>query len=87
MGHHLVTKSDEARFTLRVRDMLPRGAWIAPEVEGQPYRNESLLFPWIIAGLSALGGAVTERTAQLPTTAAAVVAAVFTLCLGAGLFA
>lgn len=86
VGHHLVIKSDEARFTLLARDMLRRGAWIAPEVEGQPYRNKPLLFPWIIAGLSVLGGAVTERTAQLPAAAAAVVAAVFTLCLGARLF-
>lgn len=86
VGHHLVIKSDEARFTLLARDMLRRGAWIAPEVEGQPYRNKPLLFPWIIAGLSALGGAVTERTAQLPAAAAAVVAAVFTFCLGARLF-
>ena len=86
VGHHLVIKSDEARFTLLARDMLHRGAWLAPEVEGQPYRNKPLLFPWIIAGLSALGGVVTERTAQLPAAAAAVVAAVFTLCLGDRLF-
>jgi 4-amino-4-deoxy-L-arabinose transferase-like glycosyltransferase len=86
VGHHLVIKSDEARFTLLARDMLRRGAWIAPEVEGQPYRNKPLLFPWIIAALSALGGAVTERTAQLPAAAAAVVAAVFTLRLGHRLF-
>jgi 4-amino-4-deoxy-L-arabinose transferase-like glycosyltransferase len=86
VGHHLIVKSDEARFALLARDMLRRGAWLEPEVEGQPYRNKPLLFPWIIAALSIPGRAVTEQTAQLPPAAAAVAAVVFTFLLGARLF-
>jgi 4-amino-4-deoxy-L-arabinose transferase-like glycosyltransferase len=86
VGHHLIVKSDEARFALLARDVLRRGAWLAPEVEGQPYRNKPLLFPWTIAALSKVTGAVTETTAQLPSAAAAVAAAVFAFLLGDKLF-
>ena len=86
VGHHLIVKSDEARFALLARDMLSRGAWFSAEVEGQPYRNKPLLFPWTIAALSRLRGAVTEATAQLPAAAAAVAAALFTFLLGDRLF-
>ncbi len=86
VGHHLIIKSDEARFALIARNIQERGVWLAPEVEGQPYRNKPLLFPWTIAALSKIKGAVTEGTAQLPSAAAAIAAAVFTYLLGERLF-
>ena len=52
VGHHLVVKSDEARFVLLARDMMERGAWWSAAVEGQQYRNKPPLFPWTIAALS-----------------------------------
>ena len=82
VGHHLIVKSDEGRFALLARDVLTRGDWLAPQVEGQPYRNKPLLFPWSIAALSKIQGGVTEKTAQLPAALAAVAAAVFTFLLG-----
>jgi 4-amino-4-deoxy-L-arabinose transferase-like glycosyltransferase len=86
VGHHLVAKSDEARFVLLARDMLERGAWFTAEVEGQQYRNKPPLFPWTIALLSRVRGAVTEGTAQLPAAVAAIAAALFTFLLGDRLF-
>jgi 4-amino-4-deoxy-L-arabinose transferase-like glycosyltransferase len=86
VGHHLVVKSDEARFVLLARDMLRRGAWFTAAVEGQQYRNKPPLFPWIIASLSRLQGEVTEGTAQLPVAVAAIGAALATFLLGDRLF-
>ena len=86
VGHHLVVKSDEARFVLLARDMLERGAWFSAAVEGQQYRNKPPLFPWTIAALSRLRGAVTEGTAQLPAAVAAIAAALCTFLLGDRMF-
>jgi len=86
VGHHLIVKSDEARFVLLARDMLQRGAWLTASVEGQQYRNKPPLFPWIIASLSKFRGDVTEGTAQLPVAVAAVGAALATFLLGDRLF-
>jgi len=86
VGHHLIVKSDEARFALLARDMLRRGAWFDAAVEGQQYRNKPPLFPWSIAVLSRVRGAVTEATAQLPAAGAAVAAALSTFLLGDRLF-
>jgi 4-amino-4-deoxy-L-arabinose transferase-like glycosyltransferase len=86
VGHHLIVKSDEARFALLARDILSRGAWLDARVEGERYRNKPPLFPWSIAVLSRLRGGVTEGTAQLPSAAAAVAAAVFVFLLGERLF-
>src|SRR5215510_7115283 len=72
VGHHLIVKSDEARFVLLARDMVERGAWFTAAVEGQQYRNKPPLFPWTIALLSKLRGAVTEGTAQLPAAIGAI---------------
>ena len=86
VGHHLIVKSDEARFALLARDMVERGAWFTAAVEGQQYRNKPPLFPWIIAALSKARGAVTEGTAQLPAAVAAIAAAWCTFLLGDRLF-
>jgi 4-amino-4-deoxy-L-arabinose transferase-like glycosyltransferase len=86
VGHHLIVKSDEARFVLLARDMMERGAWWTAVVEGQPYRNKPLLFPWMIAALSLAHGQVTEWTAQLPSAVAAIAAALLTFLLGDRLF-
>src|SRR5919198_1624472 len=86
VGHHLIVKSDEARFALLARDMLERGAWLDAQVEGERYRNKPPLFPWSIAMLSRLHGGVTEATAQLPSAIAAVAAVLFTYLLGDRLF-
>jgi 4-amino-4-deoxy-L-arabinose transferase-like glycosyltransferase len=86
VGHHLVVKSDEARFVLLARDMVERGAWWSAAVEGQQYRNKPPLFPWTIAVLSRFRGAVTEGTAQLPPAVAAIAAALCTFLLGDRLF-
>src|SRR5262249_29687828 len=86
IGHHQIVKSDEARFALLARDMISRGAWLDAQVEGERYRNKPPLYPWTIAALSRLRGAVTETTAQLPSALASVIAVLFTCLLGDRLF-
>jgi 4-amino-4-deoxy-L-arabinose transferase-like glycosyltransferase len=86
VGHHLIVKSDEARFALLARDIIERGAWLDARVEGEQYRNKPPFFPWTIALLARLFGGVSEGAAQLPAAVAAVAAALFTLLLGERLF-
>ncbi len=46
---------DEARCALIVRDMIAKGDWLAPRLEGEAYRDKPVAFFW----LAALGGKLT----------------------------
>jgi len=69
VGHHLIVKSDEARFALLARDMVRRGAWFSAEVEGS--RTEQAAAPLDHRRAVAAPGRGDRRTAQLPAAAAA----------------
>jgi len=86
VGQRYIVTGDEARFAVLAQDMLARGTWFDARVREQRYRNKPLLYPWAIKLLSLPGGRVTETTAQLPITLAAVVSVVLVTVLGQQLF-
>jgi 4-amino-4-deoxy-L-arabinose transferase-like glycosyltransferase len=86
LGQRYIVTGDEARFALLAGDMLERGTWFDARVRDQRYRNKPLLYPWAIKLLSMPHGRVTEATAQLPITAAAVAAVFLVTVLGHQLF-
>jgi 4-amino-4-deoxy-L-arabinose transferase-like glycosyltransferase len=86
VGHREVVTGDEARFVLLARDMLNRGTWFDARVREQRYRNKPPLYPWSIKVLSMPSGHVTEATATLPITLAAIGSVFFTAMLGQRLF-
>src|SRR5260370_9189186 len=66
-GAHVLSTNDETRFPLMARDILARGHWLLPEVNGAPMLNKPPLHAWLIA-LSAWPTApVTHRTAAFPS--------------------
>ncbi len=75
-GARVYTTNDETRFPLMARDILRHGHWLQPEINGTPMLNKPPLHAWLIAIAAWPVGAVTPRTAQLPSLLAAHVRAV-----------
>lgn len=70
-GAHILSTNDEARFPLMARDILAQGHWLLPEINGAPMLNKPPLDAWLIALAAWPTGAVTQRTAALPSLLAA----------------
>ena len=66
-GAHVLATNDEARFPMMARDILARGHWLLPEINGAPMLNKPPLHAWLIALAAWPTGAVTQRTAVLPS--------------------
>jgi 4-amino-4-deoxy-L-arabinose transferase-like glycosyltransferase len=70
-GAHVLATNDETRFPMMARDILARGHWLLPEINGTPMLNKPPLHAWLIALAAWPTGAVTQRTAALPSLLAA----------------
>jgi 4-amino-4-deoxy-L-arabinose transferase-like glycosyltransferase len=55
---------DEGRYAEIPREMLARGEWVVPYLQGQPYLDKPPLFYWLVMGSYALLG-VHDWTARL----------------------
>lgn len=86
LGRRILATNDEARFALLAEDMLRRGAWMFPELNGVSYNNKPPLFGWLIALASWPSGHVTQLTAALPSALAGVGTALVVLGAGRSLF-
>jgi 4-amino-4-deoxy-L-arabinose transferase-like glycosyltransferase len=67
LNRYPVWEPDEARHAEIGREMLAAPGWegwVAPSLNGEPYRNKPALFYWLVAAAFALLG-VTERAARL----------------------
>ena len=85
-GARVYTTNDETRFPLMARDILRHGHWLQPEINGAPMLNKPPLHAWLIAIAAWPAGAVTPRTAQLPSLLAALGLVAVTYWLGVRLF-
>ncbi len=85
-GARVYTTNDETRFPLMARDILRHGHWMQPEINGVPMLNKPPLHAWLIAIAAWPVGAVTPRTAQLPSLLAALGLVAVTCWIGARLF-
>jgi hypothetical protein len=72
LGRRILATNDEARFALLAQDMLTRGAWFFPELNGVVYHSKPLLQAWLIALCSWPVGHVTQLTAVLPSALAGI---------------
>ena len=72
LGVRALTTNDLARFPLLAQDILARGDWLRPRLNGAGYFNKPPLLAWLIALASWPAGRVTEWTAVLPSAAAVV---------------
>ena len=65
------TTNDHARFPVLAQDILARGDWFWPRLNGAVYHNKPPLLAWLIAATSWPHGHVTEFTAVLPSAVSA----------------
>jgi 4-amino-4-deoxy-L-arabinose transferase-like glycosyltransferase len=78
--------NDKARFPVLARDILARGDWWFPTLNGVVYQNKPLLFAWLIAAVSWPFGQVSTLTGLAPTVAAAVGLALVVYAAGRDMF-
>jgi len=86
LGRRILATNDEARFALLAQDILSRGAWLFPELNGAAYNAKPPLQAWLIALASWPAGGVTQLTAVLPSALAAVGTALAVFAAGRGMF-
>lgn len=78
--------NDEARFPMLARDILARGDWWFPQLNGAVYQNKPLLLAWLIALVSWPFGQVTALTALVPSIVAAVALTLVVYAAGREMF-
>lgn len=86
LGARVLGNNDEARFPLLAQDILARGDWLWPRLNGAAYYNKPPLLAWLIAVLSWPVGHVTQLTAVIPSAGAAVATVVFVHRIATELF-
>src|SRR5262249_36250977 len=86
LGRRILATNDEARFALLGQDMLARGAWFFPQLNGAVYHAKPLLQAWLIALCSWPVGHVTQLTAVLPSALAAIGTVLVAFALGRSMF-
>src|ERR1700730_4797293 len=85
-GAHVLSTNDETRFPLMARDILAEGHWLLPEINGTPMLNKPPLHAWLIALAAWPTGAVTQRTAALPSLLAGLALVAGTYWVGRRVF-
>jgi 4-amino-4-deoxy-L-arabinose transferase-like glycosyltransferase len=86
LGARVFTSNDEARFPLLAHDILTRGDWLWPRLNGVGYFNKPPPLAWLIALVSWPAGHVTQLTAVLPSAAAVVATVLLVHALARDLF-
>jgi len=86
LGRRILTTNDEARFPLLAQDILSRGDWLFPILNGTVYHNKPILLAWLIALVSWPVGYVTQFTAVIPSAVAAFGTALVIWALGREMF-
>jgi 4-amino-4-deoxy-L-arabinose transferase-like glycosyltransferase len=82
LGRRILATNDEARFALLSQDMLNRGAWFFPQLNGLVYHAKPLLQAWLIVLCSWPVGQVTQLTAVLPSALAGIGTVLVVYALG-----
>ena len=86
IGVRVFSTNDEARFPLLAQDILTRGDWLWPRLNGAAYYNKPPLLAWLIALVSWPVGRVTQWSAVLPSAAAVVASVLLIYAIARDLF-
>ncbi len=86
LGRRILATNDEARFALLGQDVLTRGAWFFPQLNGAVYHAKPLLQAWLIALCSWPVGHVTQFTAVLPSALSGIGTVLVVYALGRDMF-
>lgn len=74
---------DEPRQAIMAREMMERGDYIHPHLNGKPYLEKPPLYPWLIVLAAKARGGLDEFSARIPAALSAIGLALVTFCLGA----
>lgn len=85
-GARVLGTNDEARFPMLARDILARGDWLYPQLNGITHLNKAPLYAWLVVLASWPGDAVTQWSAAFPSILAGLGVVALTYWLGLRLF-
>ncbi len=85
-GTRPLDNTDEGRGAQVTREMLERGDWVLPHLNGKPLAWKPMLYHWISGVASLPQRRVTELTARIPSILAAILCGFLTFDLGRRLF-
>lgn len=86
LGGHGVWAPDEPRFAQVAREMMLRGNYLVPQVNGENYLEKPPLLFWAIAAFSQFTGDVTPLTARIPSWLGGVMTLILTWMLAWRMF-
>ena len=76
---------DEPRQAIMAREMMERGDYIHPYLNGKPYLEKPPLYPWMIIAASKIQGKLNEFSSRLPAALSATCLMVIVYFLGRSL--
>jgi 4-amino-4-deoxy-L-arabinose transferase-like glycosyltransferase len=71
LGNISLWDPDEPRQAIEAREMMARGDYVHPYLNGQPYLEKPPLYPWLIILTTKLTGSLNEFSSRLPSALAA----------------
>ncbi|HQL96101.1 MAG TPA: glycosyltransferase family 39 protein [Candidatus Hydrogenedentes bacterium] len=86
LGGYGVWAPDEPRFAQVAREMMQRGNYLVPQVNGENYLEKPPLLFWAMAAFSQFTGDVTPLTARIPSWLGGVMTLVLTWMLAWRMF-
>lgn len=86
VGARTFATNDETRFPMLARDILVRGEWWLPRLNGVPHLNKPPLHAWLIALAAWPLGTVTDSSATVPSIVAALAVVLTTYWIALRLF-
>lgn len=82
LGNISLWDPDEPRQVIMAREMVERGDYIHPYLNGSPYLEKPPLYPWLIILTAKITGKLNELSSRLPSAIAALVLLLLTYFLG-----
>ena len=73
---------DEPRQAIMAREMMERGDYIHPYLNGKPYLEKPPFYPWMIMAVSKVTGTLDEFSSRVPAAASAAALVLVTFFLG-----
>ena len=82
LGSTSLWDPDEPRQAIMAREMMDRGDYIRPYLNGEPYLEKPPFYPWMIIVAAKATGTVNEFASRAPSALAALLLVVVTFLLG-----
>lgn len=73
---------DEPRQAVMAREMMERGDYLRPYLNGEPYLEKPPMYPWMIIAAAKISGNLNEFAARVPAALSAVFLVAVTFLLG-----